>query len=437
MSKNPQSRIIVKARPKLGALFSYDWDAYGLARLQDQFDIQTAGFDLFSFPSNANLITFNFERFTRKMVKLAKAQSWQGVVSHHEQFGALAAALIAQELKLPGTKPEAVLACQHKVYAREVLSRVCPEANLRYEVMPAQYGEPIPPGLAYPSFAKPVKAAFSVLARHVANHAELTAHTRFGRRELWVIRRLVEPFERVMQARLPGASSAHRLILEEPLDAPQYNLDGYMHQGEMQVLGVVDAVMYPGTQSFMRFDYPSRLPQAIQAQAASVAEKFLKAIGFTHGYFNMEFFYDEASQRLAVIEFNPRLSTQMADLYYRVQGINIVADANWLSMGIDPASMVYPRTEYGAASSFVYRSFDPNFVPVMPTLEQQQRLQQRFPDAYLLLFPKTGYSLKRDFKWLSSHRYAVLHLSGKDEQDLRARCEEASAIVGYAAPYAS
>jgi biotin carboxylase len=426
----------MKTKPKLGVLFSYDWDAHGLEQLHDQFHIASAGFDLFSFPSNAQLVTFNFERFTRHIVKRAKAERWQGVVSHHEQFGALAAALAAEQLKLPGTSPEAVLACQHKVHAREVLSQVCPEANVRYELMPAQYGEPIPQGLTYPSFVKPVKAAFSVLARQVNSHAQLTAHTRFGRRELWVIRRLVEPFERVMQARLPGASSAHRLILEEPVDAPQYNLDGYMHEGEMHVLGVVDAVMYPGTRAFMRFEYPSRLPQTVQTRAASVAQTFLNAIGFTHGYFNMEFFYDAALERLAVIEFNPRLSSQMADLYHRVQGINVVADANWLSLGMHPGSIQYPKPEYGASASFVYRSFDPDYLPVMPTAQQQLRLQQRFPDAYLLLFPKSGYSLKRDFKWLSSHRYAVLHLSGKDEADLRKRCEEASAILGYAAPYA-
>jgi hypothetical protein len=115
---------------------------------------------------------------------------------------------------------------------------------------------------------KPVKAAFSVLARRVDNQAELQAHTRFGRRELWVIRRLVEPFERVARARLPQAGSAHRLMLEEPVQAPQYNLDGWVFNGQAHALGVVDAVMYPGTQAFMRWEHPSRLAAAVQAAGA-------------------------------------------------------------------------------------------------------------------------------------------------------------------------
>ena len=89
------------------------------------------------------------------------------------------------------------------------------------------YGHDMPEGLHYPTYVKPVKTACSVLARQVDSRDELQAHTRFGRRELWMIRRLVEPFERVARQRLSGAGSAHRLRLETPLPAstPQYNLE--------------------------------------------------------------------------------------------------------------------------------------------------------------------------------------------------------------------
>jgi hypothetical protein len=46
-------------------------------------------------------------------------------------LGVLAAALLAERMGWPGTPVNAVLACQHKLYAREVLDRVCPEANTR------------------------------------------------------------------------------------------------------------------------------------------------------------------------------------------------------------------------------------------------------------------------------------------------------------------
>jgi biotin carboxylase len=423
-------------RPRVGLLFDYDWDACAHGVLDDRFRFDRAGFDLFSFPSNARLIGFDLEAFAERQAHRARRRGWQAVVSHHEQFGALAAALVAEQLGLPGTSPAAVIACQHKLHARRVMQQVCPDASVGFTELDAHYGSPIPDGVVYPSYVKPVKAAFSVLARHVRHREELQAHTRFGRRELWVIRRLVEPFERVARARVPGCGTAHRMMLEEPLRAPQYNLDGYMRDGRLHVLGIVDAVMYPGTQSFMRFELPTRLGPAVVQRAADVARRFLDAIGFRHGAFNMEFFHDPASDRLAVIEFNPRLASQFSDLYRRVYGIDAHVMALALALGEDPADLPRSAPTAGAAASFVYRSFDRSASVPAPGARQRARLAREFPDALLFSYPRQGHALARDFKWLGSHRYGIVHLGGRDAHDLRRRCEAASAILGWPAPYA-
>ena len=425
--------------PRLGLLFNYDWDALGFALHADRFAFDSAGFDLFSFPSNARLVGFDLQRFARAQAQRGRQRGWVGVVSHHEQFGALAAALVAEQLGLPGTAPEAVLAAQHKLHARRVMRQVVPEASVDFAELDADYGAEVPQrlpgGLHYPAYVKPVKAAFSVLAREVSGHAELHAHTRFGRRELWVIRRLVEPFERVCRERLPQAGTAHRLLLEAPVRAPQFNLDGWVFQGQVQALGVVDAVMYPGTQAFMRWDHPSRLPPAVQQRALAVAQKFLAAIGFTHGLFNMEFFFDPATERLTVIEFNPRLASQFGDLYRRVQGRDPHAMSIALALGQDPAALPCAPPTAGAASSLVYRTFSASTLPRMPDTQQRASLAREFPDALLFTMPKQGHSLARDFKWLGSHRYGIVHLGGRDAADLHARALRASALLGWPAPY--
>jgi hypothetical protein len=421
--------------PRLGALFTYDWDEIGFARQRVECD--RAGFDLFSFPSNARLIGFDLERFAAAQAERGARRGWAGVVSNHEQFGALAAALVAERLGLPGNPPEAVLACQHKLHARRVLQQVAPEANVAFAPLEAAYGDDIPQDIAYPVYAKPVKAAFSVLAREVASRAELQAHTRFSWRERWVIRHLVEPFERVCRARLPAAGTAHRLLLEQPVPAstPQYNLDGWVVDGRVHLLGVVDAVMYPGTQAFMRWQLPSRLPAAVQQRALDVARRFLEAVGFRHGLFNMEFFHDPASDRLSVIEFNPRLAAQFSDLYLRVFGIDAHAMAVALALGRDPAALPRTAPTAGAAASFVYRAFDARTVPPMPSPQAAAAWQREFADALLFTFPKHGQALERDFKWLGSHRYGIVHLGGHDERDLRERCRTASARLGWPLPY--
>ena len=90
-------------RPRVGLLFTFDWDAQGFAALADRADFDQAGFDLFSFPSNAHLIHFDLLRFAERQARRGRQRGWAGVVSHHEQFGALAAALVAERLGLPGT----------------------------------------------------------------------------------------------------------------------------------------------------------------------------------------------------------------------------------------------------------------------------------------------------------------------------------------------
>ena len=417
-------------------LFNYDWDLAGFARNAAQWPHDVAGFDLFSFPSNANLAWFDMTRFVERLARQAERRGWTAVVSNHEQFGALAAALLAERMGWPGTPVNAVLACQHKLYAREVMARVCPDANCGFTRLPARYGDPAPEGLVYPTFVKPVKAAFSVLARSVHSRDELQRHTRFGFWELWVIRHLVEPFERIVRQRLPNAGTAHSLMLEEPVPGAQFNLDGYAFAGVVHALGVVDAIHYPGTQAFMRFVYPSTLATDVQARALEVARRFLSAVGFDHGLFNMEFFYDAPSQRLTVIEFNPRMAAQFSDLYLRVLGVDLHQLALALAHGQDPAVVPRSPATAGAAASFVYRSFSESDAVHLPDAAQQQALARAFPQALLFCFAKTPGQIARDFKWLGSYRYGILHLAAANAQQLKCDCENASALLGWPAPYA-
>jgi hypothetical protein len=149
----------------------------------------------------------------------------------------------------------------------------------------------------------------------------------------------------------------------------------------------------------------------------------------------MEFFYCPETDQLTVIEFNPRLASQFSDLYQRVTGLNLHAMALALAHGMDPACLSVAAPTAGAASSFVYRLFNPRQLPHQPGPAQQQHLQTDYPDALLLTFPKAAGSMARDYKWLGSHRYGIMHLGGANPADLRQRCEAASALLGWTAPY--
>jgi hypothetical protein len=421
---------------RLGWFFAHDWDGDAMRRLGaapggPRFD--AAGFDLFAFPGNLRLLLHDHERFAAEQAARGRRLGWAGVLSHHEQLGALAAALVAEQMGLPGAAPQALLAAQHKGHARRVLQQVAPEASLAVQpVMPGPREAP-PEGIRYPCFVKPVKGAFSVLAREVPDRESLAAMLRFGPLEGWLAHRLVEPFDRICRARLPQAGSAHRMLLEEPvpLRVPQHNLDGWVGEGEVRALGVVDAITYPGTRAFLRWEYPSRLPAAVQARALDVARRFLGAIGFRTGTFNLEFFFDAASDRLSVIECNPRLASQFGDLYRRVDGIDPHAMAVALALGEDPSAL--PRIEpvAGVAASLVYRAFTPAQVPPAPDAGRRAAFAKAFPDGLLMSMPKRGAALARDFRWTGDHRYGIVHLGAADRSQLAQRAAQASALLGW------
>jgi hypothetical protein len=418
-------------KPRILILFDYDWDAQGLGALKDQYEFFHDGFDLFSFPDNAKLVRFRIENMVKRLLKEHQRRPFQAVLSNHEQFGALAAALFAQEAGLQGPSPKAIIACQHKLWMRHLLDQVAPQANLVYRGLECEIGEHPPQVNDLPKFVKPIKAAYSVLARVCKTQAELEALTLFSWHERWVIRRLVEPFDRLRRVYLPQAPSAHRMVLEESIQAPQFNLDGYVYQGQAYLLGVVDELMYPGTQAFLRFHYPSSLPASIQQRALRVAQEFLAAAEFNNACFNMEFFYDQDTDRLTVVEFNPRLGSQLADLYQRVTGLNIFELQLKLALGEDPRQSTGHPTQYTQAASFVFRCFDGAHPPPEPSATQLAEFKALLPSAMLLTFHKSAVGLAREYKWLQSHRYAVLHLEGKDGADLQRRFELACKTLGY------
>lgn len=372
---------------------------------------------------------FNILRFVERMVKKYGGRV-QAVVSNNEQFGALAAALIAQRLGLPGADPQSILLSQHKFYMREKLQAVMPEVNPRYVAFPYPFESPDDLGIEFPFFVKPIKAAYSVLARRVDNFEQLKTHMTFKPFEKHIIKRLVRPFNDVCAAQTDFKIDAHWLLGESLLTGEQINVDGLVYDGECHVLGIVDAVMYPGTQAFMRFDYPSRLPADWQQRVRGVACGVMRALGHNHGFFNIEMTVDRATGDIKIIEVNPRMADQFSGIYARVDGLNLH------DMGIQMALDIKPDvTKHSMPSrigaSFVFRRFDLSDLPAPPTAAQLAWLRRFDPQARLACFFKTGSQLVREMKWLGSYRYAVLNMTAETEAALMEKYEIVKHHLGF------
>jgi len=161
-----------------------------------------------------------------------------------------------------------------------------------------------------------------------------------------------------------------------------------------------------------------------------MTRQFIDAIGFDHGAFNIEFCYDPERDTLRVIEMNPRLASQLADLYARVDGVNPYALLLDLALGETPR-FVRGAGPFARATSFVFRKFDGRALARTPSPAQVARFAAEQPDAKLMLYLKRGAALAREMKWLGSYRYAVLNMGGASAADLGARYRAACRQLAF------
>jgi hypothetical protein len=421
---------------KILVLFDQDWDQAQLNKAAlpggVAYRFFYEGFDLFSFPSNANLLVFDIFRFVDKLVAKYGRIGLDGIISSHEQFGALSAALLASRLGLPSTSVEGVINAQHKALARTIIAREVPDAGVPFFSFPYTVRSQSEIGIPFPFFVKPIKAAYSVLARRIEDFADLRSHLTFHPWEKFIIKRLVRPFNDVVERLGSTDINGHYMLAEQLIDGFQVNVDGFAENGRITILGIVDAVMYPGTDAFMRFEYPSRLPPEWQDKVRASATAVIRALKIDHGLFNVELKICSHSGDCKLIEVNPRMAAQFSAMYELVDGINLHEVALSLAMG-QPVSAARQVRPDKFATSFVYRRFDGRPQPHFPGPAQLQALRALDPDSQLVTFRKTGGGLRREMKWLRSHRYACLNLAAESEAALQEKYQQASALLGFPA----
>jgi len=390
------------------------------------------GFDLFSFPSNANLLVFDIFKFVEKLIEKYRCQRIHidAVVSTHEQFGALVSSLIAARLSLPSASITAIMNAQHKSIARELLQKNAPDINVAYTTFPYTVRQEIDVALPFPFYTKPVKAAFSVLARKVDDFADLRQHLNFRPWEMFIIKRLVRPFNDVVELLQASDVNGHFMIGEEIISGFQVNVDGFVVNNQIYLLGIIDAVMYPGTDAFLRWEYPSRLPPEWQKNIREAATRTITALSYDHGLFNVEIRVCTHSGQCKVIEVNPRLASQFSDMYDAVDGINLHQIA--LQLALDETPQIEKRVMPDkVATSFIYRRFDGRIQPHFPSPAQIKALQAFDEKACLVTYVRKGNELEREMRWLKSYRYACLNMAAASEEALTEKYKQASKILGF------
>src|SRR5688572_10664427 len=330
-----------------------------------------------------------------------------GVVGTKDS-SALLAALLGERRGLPGPTARALIACQHKPTSRALQERVAPEATPRFALLDprAPYEAPFD----VPFFVKPVVGRLSQNAFRIDDPRELLS--------LHEIDRYTARYADI--AALAGAdqADAHGFLAEELLSGAEVTLEGFVSAGRVTTIGVTDSVKYPGTLSFERFEYPSRLSEERQGELSDVAERVLPALGFDGGFFNVEFFVPEAGPA-QIIEVNGRIASQFAPLIQGLHGRSTYDALLHLACGDEPRwSTGLPD---GFAVSYAMRVFEDAFVEGVPD-----------PEEGVEVLVRPGLALSEQGQNdPQSYRLAILYGFGETREEAVGRCRERAQRLNF------
>ena len=326
--------------------------------------------------------------------------------------------LLCQERGLRAASLESVIQCSHKYWSRKAQRESIAEVTAKFELVdPFEADAAHSISLAYPYWLKPVKGFSSMLGFYITSDEELAEALDEIRES---VQRLAEPFDKLLkEAGLPQrfleVGGAHCLA-EEYLKGVEVAHAGYVQDGKMTIHGTLDMVRED--ESFTRFLWPSQAPERVHFRMKEASEKFLKHIGYNDGCFNAEYFWEPETDRLRVIEFNPRISQSHTPLCLMVDGRTNHQIALDVSLGRKPNFS--PKSgPCDLAAKFLIRTPKNGTVNRVPTEQEIEELQDRFPNLIFVVKVREGQKLDELLDQDAyTYKLGEAYLGGKDEESL-------------------
>lgn len=404
---------------KILVLFPNDWDLveFSKEKYKGAFQFIYEGPNLFTFLGFFRLPFFSVRRFTQRMIKKVQSEKIDAVLSSDEYIGAIIAASVATKLGLPGTDPSKIILAQHKYFSRLVQQEYCQDASVRCELIPRKIPKDFSAQLPYPFFVKPVKGTFSLFAKKVNAVNDLQSHMKFNWYERILLNTITRPFNDLIRDQTNLTKDADFFIGEELIEGVQVTVDGFVSNKKVTICGIVDSIMFPDTNIFERFEYPSKLPADVQNRMGQIVDNLIKGIGFENAQFNVELFYNDRTGQLHIIEINPRLSYQFGDLYENVDGMNTYQILLDLALG-DTPKFIHDGGEFNCTASFVLRTFNGKELKLVPNARHIADFNNRYQESNIRVYDKKGTKLSSEMRAIGSYRYGIVNVGAYSLLDL-------------------
>ncbi|MBA8825439.1 hypothetical protein FHX42_002790 [Saccharopolyspora lacisalsi] len=330
---------------------------------------------------------------------------------------------------LPSASLEAVLKCEHKYWSRLEQAKAIDE-HPRFGLVELDDETP-PESVGYPMWVKPVKAYSSELAFRVDDDEgfrSALAEIRAG------IGRVGNPFEFALSyADLPpeiAEVGGHHCLAEEAVSGRQVTVEGYNDGDEIHVYGVIDSYNYEGTPCFQRYQYPSRLPREVTDRLTDASKRVITRIGL-RSVFNIEYFWNQETGAIHLLEINPRQSQSHAMLFEQVDGVSNHQCMVHLATR-RPPEMPHRQGPYAVAAKWFCRRFSDAVVRRAPTLDEVEAVQRDIPGVLVNPTAREGDRLS-DLRGQDSYsyNYAIVNVGADTEDELKDKYERCVRALPY------
>ncbi len=345
------------------------------------------------------------------------------------------AAALGREWNLKTPSLEGILQCNHKLWSRRLQHEAAPEVVPRFagfdpfDDRELAYLEEV---VGYPFWIKPLNAYRSHLGFRVDGPADFRSampEMRAG------IGRLADPLEEVIaHARVPDEISELPpwiCLAESIIGGRQCTLEGYVQDGLPHIYAVVDSVREPGMSSFAGYYYPSTLPAEVQERMSETAKRIMHRLDFDHGCFNVEFFYDEGSDRLWLLEINPRLSQSHCELLEDVDGASNQQIALDIALG-DAPRPPHRQGRFRCGAKLFVRAFADARVRRVPSAADLERIRNTLPGVtveVLVDFDEQLSELTDQDAY--SYELAWIWIGADDFEQINERFEACKRMLGF------
>lgn len=380
--------------------------------------------------------SFDIKALIEKAIKTIESAgtSVDGVATFYDFPGTDLVPILAKHFNTPGPSIESVLKCENKYWSRLEQQKVIPAHIPQFQAVDPFDNEAFAKiGILPPFWVKPMKAFKSFLSYQINGERhfyetmlEIQKHIDY----------IGEPFRYIMEnyGEIPEeiVMMPESCIAESPIGGFQCTLEGYCHHGTVVGYGIVDSIREEDSSSFARYQYPSMLPTEIQHRMIDIARSAITEIGLDNSPFNIEFFYDQTSDQVYLLEINPRISQAHTDMFEKIHGMSHHHIMTELALGRKPGVME-KKGDFNIAGHFMVRTQVEGTVLEVPSEEEKERVKKLFPQTEMKILVKKGERLAELSAVQDSYSYEIanIFIGARDELEMLERYQSTMEILTF------